>query len=265
MTDAQPPGEQHATGRQAQPQRADALRRLHVPGRPVVLVNIWDVAGARAVAAVPGTKAIATASWAIAAAYGVPDGENVPLPAVLDLVSRICAAVDLPVTADIERGYGRTSSEVGRTIVALIGAGAVGCNLEDSLADGSVRPAAEQVGRIRAARFAAEACGVDLVINARTDVLAHGGSIPEAVERGRDYLAAGADAVFVLGATDLATVRELTTGIPGPVSVLAGESSPSITELAEAGVARVSVGPDAMEFAYRALRTFAEAANRHVR
>ena len=235
-------------------EKAERLRALHRPGHPLVLVNVWDAAGARVVAAQPEVAAIATASWSVAAAHGLPDGEQLARDDALLAVARVVAAVGLPVTADVERGYGQTPEQVGRTIGLLLATGAVGCNLEDSLGDaGPVRPVDEQVARLEAARASAAAAGVPLVLNARTDVLVAGGTVDEAEERGRAYLAAGADCVFVLGASGLPTVRRLAEAFDGRLSVMAGPDSPSIPELASAGVARVSFGPGPMGAAYAEL------------
>src|SRR4051812_38664184 len=137
-------------------QKAEYFRTLHVPGRPLVLFNIWDPGSAKAVAAA-GALAIATGSWSVANANGYSDGEQVPLDLAIDNLARIAQAVDLPVTVDIESGYGKNGDEVGRTIERTIQAGAVGCNLEDSFPEnGALREVAEQVERIRHARTAAD-------------------------------------------------------------------------------------------------------------
>ncbi|MEP6598042.1 MAG: isocitrate lyase/phosphoenolpyruvate mutase family protein [Actinomycetota bacterium] len=232
--------------------RARLLRSLHRPGDPLVLVNVWDVAGARTVASQPGTRAIATASWSIAASLGVPDGEVLSLTDLLAVVARIATAVELPVSADLELGYGATPADVRETIAAAIGAGAVGCNLEDSLPDGSLRPLEDQLARLRAAREAADDASLPLVINARTDALVAGGDLDEAISRGRAYRAAGADCVFILGVDELVGVEALVDALE-VVSVLAGPGRPSVTELASAGVARISIGPGGMGLAYAAL------------
>jgi 2-methylisocitrate lyase-like PEP mutase family enzyme len=219
---------------------AAALRALHRPGDPLVLVNVWDAVSARTVAAAPGCRAIATASWSIAAAHGFDDGERLPLELMLAAIGRVAAAVDLPVSADLEGGYG----DAPETVARAMDAGAVGGNLEDRL-----RPGFEDV--IAAVRARA---GDGFVINARTDELLLGGrSVETAIERGRAFLAAGADCVFVPGAADLGTIRALVEGIGGPVSVFASPASPPIPELAAAGVARISFGPGPMGVAHAAL------------
>ncbi|WP_017537571.1 MULTISPECIES: isocitrate lyase/PEP mutase family protein [Nocardiopsis] len=243
--------------------KAEHLRALHRPGDPLVLVNVWDAAGARVVAAAPGTRALATASHSVAAAYGLPDGEHLPFEELAALVRRVAGAVSLPLTVDMERGYGRDAAEVGERAGQIIAAGAVGCNIEDGLEeDGGLRPVDEQAERLLAVRRAADAAGVPLVVNARTDALAQGLGADEALRRGRAYLQAGADCVFALGASSLPVVERL-AGELGSVSVLATADGPSLEELAGAGVARISMGPGPMGAAYAALRRLAEdAANR---
>jgi 2-methylisocitrate lyase-like PEP mutase family enzyme len=236
--------------------KADALRALHVPGDPVVLVNTWDVASARVVAAQAATKTIATASWSVSAALGYDDGEGMPVELALDAAARIVRAVDVPVTVDFEKGYASDLSTLGENVRRLIETGAVGLNIEDSLAaeDGALWSVNDAAARIATVRDAASRAGVPLVINARTDTLIGGGDAADgAIARGRAYLEAGADCIFVLGARG-ALLREVLTGIPGPVSVLVGAGDPSIRELAAAGVARISFGPGPMGVAYSALR-----------
>lgn len=234
------------------------LRSLHVPGLPLMLANVWDVASARTVAAVPGSMAIATASWSVAAAHGYDDGEHVPLDEVLELVRRIVAAVDLPVTVDLEKGYGASLEDLGTTIRSLIATGAVGLNIEDSIDDddGPLRSLDDAAARVRTVRQVAEESGVPLVINARTDALAAGMDVQEAIARGNAYLQAGADCIFLLGA-DRDTLPAAIEGLLGPVSVLARAGGMTVPELAGFGVARVSVGPGSMGVAYAALDAFA--------
>jgi 2-methylisocitrate lyase-like PEP mutase family enzyme len=231
-------------------EKANLLRELHRPGDPLILVNVWDVAGARTVAAAGGCRAIATASWSVAAAHGYADGEQIPLELMLAAIERIATAVELPVTADIEAGFGDTPAAVAETVAAVIAAGAVGVNLEDRL-----RPAAEHAAVLEAVRERGEREGVPLVINGRSDEYLDGGrNLDEAVARGRAYLDAGADCFFIPGLIDLADTRRLVEELGGaPVNVLALPSSPPLTELVEAGVARVSFGPGPMGVAYASL------------
>jgi 2-methylisocitrate lyase-like PEP mutase family enzyme len=237
--------------------RAEELRRLHADPAILVLVNVWDAASAQTVASVPGCRAIATASWAIAAAHGVDDGEAIGRERMLEVVEAIARAVPgLPVTADLEGGYGATPDEVGETVARAIAAGAVGCNIEDGIQDRELllRDPHDAVARIAAARAAGDAAGVPLVINARTDVYLRGADDPEAaILRGQAYARAGADCVFVPGVTDAATIKALVDGIDAPVSVLARPGAPSVSELQELGVARVSFGPGPMGVALAAL------------
>jgi 2-methylisocitrate lyase-like PEP mutase family enzyme len=236
-------------------ERAEALRALHADPAILVLVNVWDAASARTVASVPGCRAIATASWAIAAAHGLADGEAIGREGMLAAVATVARAVDLPVTADLEGGYGATPADVGETIARAIAAGAVGCNLEDGLRDaGTLRDAEDAAARVAAARERAESEGVPVVINARTDVYLRGANDPEAAFlRGQAYARAGADCIFVPGVTDRDTIKALVDGIDAPVSILARPGAPSVTELQELGVARVSFGPGPMGVALAAL------------
>lgn len=229
---------------------AEAFHALHVPGRPVVLYNAWDAGTAVAVAA-SGARAIATGSWSIAAANGWDDGENIPLDAMLEIVGRIVRAVQLPVTADLETGYAADAAGVKRTLERALACGIVGCNLEDGLVGaGSLRDADEQAERLAAARAAADAAGVPLFVNARTDVffVAATGmpldeSIDEVLRRARRYAAAGASGLFVPGLADERGIARLAAEAPLPLNVMVGNATPPLARLAELGVARVSHGP----------------------
>jgi 2-methylisocitrate lyase-like PEP mutase family enzyme len=230
--------------------RAEAFRALHVAGRPLVLFNVWDAGSAKAVTAA-GASAIATGSWSVAAANGFTDGEQIPLDLALDNLRRIVAATVLPVTVDLESGYGKGAAEVGRTIGRAIEAGAVGCNLEDSFPEsGKMREVAEQTQRIREVRKVAQTAGIPYFVNARTDVFfqkppaQHDESmLREAIERGRAYADAGASGLFAPGLIDLTLITRLASASPLPLNILIDEGSPSIESLAQAGVARVSHGP----------------------
>jgi len=225
-------------------EQAERLRELHRGPRPRVLPNAWDVASAVAFATLRGCEAIATSSAAVAASLGYPDGEVVPAEEMLGVVARIAAAVDVPVTADLEAGYGDPVA----TARASLEAGAVGMNLEDSR-HGRLIAVEDQVEEIRAVREAA----APLVLNARTDVFLHGdGGVEEAVERANAYLDAGADCAFTIGVTDGPTIARLAAGIRGPLNVLATPQSPPLAELARMGVARVSVGSQPMRVALAA-------------
>jgi 2-methylisocitrate lyase-like PEP mutase family enzyme len=213
--------------------RAEQFRLLHRAPPLLVLPNAWDVASARVFAALPGCRAIATSSAAVARSLGWEDGEQAPVEEMLQVVERIAAAVDVPVTADLEAGYG----DPPRTAAAALAAGAAGMNLEDSR-EGALLSPAEQVEIIRAVRAAAP----ELVLNARVDVfLAGDGDLAEAIERGNAYLAAGADCVYpIVAPFDL--VGSLAAGIDGPINVLVSPRDPPLAELARLGVARVTFG-----------------------
>jgi 2-methylisocitrate lyase-like PEP mutase family enzyme len=235
---------------------ATALLELHEA--PEVLANVWDVASARAVAALPGVHALATASHAIAHAHGYEDGENIPLDLHLEAVRRIVEAVDLPISMDFESGYGAA----GETARRVIAAGAVGGNLEDAM-----RPIGEATRAVEEVIAAASSAGVPFVLNARTDtfLLAGGDAdraalVAEAVRRGRAFLEAGAACVFVPAVRDASVIGELVDGLGrGRVSVLLGPGGPSIAELERLGVARASIGPWGMRVALTALQDVASA------
>jgi 2-methylisocitrate lyase-like PEP mutase family enzyme len=241
--------------KQQQVQKAEALRAMHLAPPILALPNAWDVASAR-VFEEAGARAIATTSPGIANALGYPDGEKIPREEMLSAVARIVRAVSVPVTADVEAGYGPSPRDVEKTVSELAQTGAVGLNLEDSPRD-SAQPLFDvslQVERIRAARQAANRAGVPLVINARTDVfLAQVGTpesqLSEAVRRANAYRKAGADSLFVPGVTDAPTISLLVREIRGPLNVLAGRGMPPVTDLQKLGVARLSVGSGLMRAA----------------
>ncbi len=231
--------------------RAATLRQLHEDPELLVLVNVWDVASARVVAAVPGCRALATASHAIAAMYGYEDGENIPRELMLEAVGRIAAAVDLPVTADLEAGYG----DAAETIRRAISVGVVGANLEDQM-----RPFDEAVAAVRSAVDVGSAEGLDFVLNARTDAFLLAGDrepeavLAEAIERGRAFLDVGATCVFVPGVKDETVIKRLVDGLGAQkVSLIAGPGSPPPATLQDLGVARVSQGPWSQRLALTAL------------
>ena len=238
-------------------QRAAALRKLHDRTRVLLLANVWDVASALAVEAA-GFPAIATASAGISASLGYRDGEQIPRDQMLDVVARVARAVRVPVTADLEAGYGDPAG----TVVAALQAGAVGMNLEDSSrAQPTLFGIEEQAEKVRAARAAADRAGVPFVINARTDVYLLGGGderFAQAVDRARAYLSAGADCIFVPGVRDAQTIGRLAAAIDGPLNILAGAGSPDVATLFRLGVARVSTGPGLMRTALTAARRAAE-------
>jgi 2-methylisocitrate lyase-like PEP mutase family enzyme len=231
--------------------KATALRRLHDDPELLVLVNVWDVISATVIADLPGTTALATASHSIAASHGYPDGEKIPLDLMIAAIGRIAAAVDIPVSADLEAGYGNA----GETVRRAIGAGIVGANLEDEM-----RPLPAAIEAVAAAVEAGHSEGVSFVLNARTDAFLRAGDrapedvLADAIERGRAFLDAGASCVFVPGKLDRSTVEELVAGIGSlKVSVIGVPGSLSSAELASLGVARVSFGPWAQRVALTAL------------
>jgi 2-methylisocitrate lyase-like PEP mutase family enzyme len=231
--------------------KADAFRRLHLEPPILVLPNAWDVASAKQLAALPGCRALATTSAAVARSLGWEDGEQAPVEEMLRANGRIAAAVDLPVTGDLEHGYG---DPVG-TARRAWGAGLVGINFEDSTDDGHV-PIEEQVAMIRAIRDAVP----ELVINARVDVfLRKTGGIDEAVERGTAYLAAGADCVYPI-ACPVSAVADLARRIDGPINVLVIPGLPEPHELQNLGVARMTWGSGLASLAYAEAARVAAAA-----
>lgn len=247
--------------------KANAFRALHLPGQPLVLFNTWDAGSTKAVAAA-GARAIATGSWSVANANGFADGERIPLTVAIDILRRIVGATDLPVTIDLEGGYGDTGAAVGETVLRAIGAGAVGCNLEDSFpASGALRESVDQADRIRGARQVADATGIHFFINARTDVFfqrppeQHDETmVGDAIARSRVYAGAGADGLFAPGLCDIAVIARLAAASPLPLNIMVGDASPSVRVLAQHGVARVSHGPRPYLIAMKALEDAARAA-----
>ena len=240
--------------------RATELLALHTDPALLRLVNVWDVASARVVAQTGGTTAIATASHAIAAMYGYEDGEHIPRDLMLEAVGRVVDAVDLPVTADLEAGYGDAADTCRRAIAI----GVVGANIEDQM-----RPLTEAAAAVEGVMRAAEQEGVpDFVLNARTDAFLRGldGSdtdqdtmLAHAVERGRAFLDAGAPVVFVPGRVSEDQVVALVDAFgPQRLSLLPIPGGPSLSRLEELGVARVSFGPFPQRWALTALQQMAE-------
>jgi len=231
--------------------KADTFRQLHLEPPILVLPNAWDVASAKQFAALPGCRALATTSAAVARSLGWEDGEQAPVEEMLRANERIAAAVDLPVTGDLEHGYG---DPIGTARHAW-GAGLVGINFEDSTDDGHV-PLDEQVAMIRAIRDAVP----ELVINARVDVfLRETGGVDEAVERGNAYLAAGADCVYPI-ACPISAVADLAGRIDGPINVGVRLGGPEPYELQALGVARMTWGPGLATAAYAEAARIAAAA-----
>jgi 2-methylisocitrate lyase-like PEP mutase family enzyme len=231
-------------------EKANRFRALHIPGQPLVLFNIWDAGGAKAVAA-GGALALATGSWSVANANGYSDGETTPLEFALENLSRITNAVDLPVTVDLESGYAETSDGVGYTIERSIESGAIGCNLEDSFPEnGRLRDLRDQVARISQARAAADRTNAAYFINARTDVFFQSppethseAMLEEALTRARAYADAGATGVFAPGLSNPDLIARFARASPLPLNIMVDDRTPSLGTLAALGVARISHGP----------------------
>lgn len=241
--------------------KRDTFAALHKPGDPVLLYNIWDVSSAKAVAGA-GAKAIATGSHGLAEAAGFSDGENIPFNLFLDIVRRIVAAVDLPVTVDFEGGFAVDTARVADHAQYLAETGAVGCNFEDQEVGGpGLHPIAEQAARVAAV------VGRGLWVNARTDLFLRKliarenpndrALLSEAMERAAAYAEAGAHSFFVPGVSDAELIAEICAASPLPVNVIKPEGL-DIATLAKAGVARISWGPRPWRWAME--RLAAEAA-----
>jgi 2-methylisocitrate lyase-like PEP mutase family enzyme len=249
-----------------QQHKAELFNGLHQRGKPLILFNVWDAGSAKAVAQA-GASAIATGSWSVAAAHGYPDGEKLPLDLALANLARIVAAVDLPVSIDLERGYGEDATAVGRTVAQAVAAGAIGCNLEDSKDEHHFYDISEQGERLSAARGAAEAAGLRFFINARVDLFlrspatAHDrGLLEQALERAAAYAEAGASGIFVPGLADSALIGAFCEACPKPVNIMAAPGVPPADQLSALGVARISHagGP------YRRAMKFLEDAAREI-
>lgn len=236
--------------------KAETLRALHSDPALLQVVNVWDAVSARTVAALPGSRALATAGHSIAASLGYADGE-IPRELMIDMVGRIAAATELPVSADLDDGY----DDTGETTRLAIGAGIVGANIEDRL-----RSLDESVRRVEAVVRAAEAEGVPFALNARTDAFVRGGDRPvdavvaDAIERGRAYLDVGATTVFVPGDFGEDVVERLVEGLGQQrLSVIGFPSLPNPARLEALGVARISYGPLTQRIALQALQQTASA------
>jgi len=241
--------------------RATDLLQLHRDAALLTVVNVWDVITAKVVADLPGTTALATASHSIAASRGYEGGENIPVAEMIEEVRRIAAATSLPVSADLEGGYG----DAPETVRKAIGAGIVGANLEDQM-----RPLAEAAAQVQAVMEAAAAEGVpDFVLNARTDAFVTAGDrdpaevLADAVQRGRAYLDAGAPVVFVPGRLDERQVSELVAAFgPRRLTTIGVPGSLPLARQQELGVARVSFGPMSQRVALTALAELVEEVHR---
>lgn len=232
--------------------KASAFLALHQAPELLTVVNVWDVITARVVADVEGTRALATASHSIAASLGYEDGENIPVELMLEAVGRIVAATELPVTADLEGGYGDPAGTIRRAIDL----GVVGANIEDQM-----RPVAEAASNVEAIMAVAAEAGVpDFVLNARTDTFLRAGDrdrgdvLADAVERGRAFLDAGAPVVFVPGLLSEDEIAALVEAYgPQRLTTIAVPGSVPLARQQELGVARVSYGPHSQNTALTAL------------
>lgn len=236
----------------AQAEKARKLLALHHGPRILVFPNVWDVASARIVEDA-GFPAVATTSAGVANSLGYPDGQKISRDEMLEVVERIARAVSVPVTADMEAGYGETPEDLAQTAVALIEAGAVGCNIEDCPKEGSGKlfPIELQQHKLRAMLAAGEKLGVHLVINARTDFYLEGIGEPasrleRAAERLNAYRAAGAECFFAPGVKDAETIGKLVRAVKGPLNILASAGALPVAELEKLGVARISCGSGPM-------------------
>jgi 2-methylisocitrate lyase-like PEP mutase family enzyme len=248
-----------------QPQNlAQNFASLHVKGDPLVLYNAWDAGSAKAIVQA-GAKAIGTSSWAVAAAHGYEDGEAIPFSLVEAIIGRIARSVTVPVTADVEGGYSNDPAECAANIGKLLDHGIVGINFEDRIVGGAgLHDIAMQSARIAAIRHMADARGIPLFINARSDVFFGSGipaeaALPEALARHAAYAQAGASGLFVPGLADVGLISALCSAGTLPVNVMVARGAVDMPALAAAGVARVSYGPGPYLDAMEALRQAAEA------
>ena len=247
-----------------QAEKAEKLRKLHQGPRLLALPNAWDVVSARILEEV-GHPAIATSSAAVAFSLGYPDGQRISRREMLDAVARITRAVRVPVTADLESGYGKTPEEIADFTKAMVASGAVGLNFEDVTGDDESTHVelGLQVQKIRAIRETAAALGVPVVINARTDIYLmpigpETTRFQRTVERLHAYRDAGADCLFVPGLCDREIIAKLVEAVDAPLNILASAGCPSLEDLEKMGVARVSAGSSAMRAAMGAFQRVAK-------
>lgn len=247
-----------------QQQYAETFHGLHKKGNPLVLFNAWDVATAKTIAKT--SPAVATSSGAVASALGYTDGEGVPFDMLVGLVSRMTAAVSVPVSIDLEAGYGDTPEAAAKSAAKILQAGVIGINIEDGLSGGNRQLAGPEkhAAKIKAVRDTAQEFGIRLFINARTDpfLLKFGSPdecVNEAARRAKDYADAGADGIFVPGLTDLALIEKIVELTPLPVNIMVTQGVPEIADLARVGVRRVSLGPWPMMATMRAVEHAAAA------
>lgn len=221
---------------------AARFRALHAPGQLLVLPNVWDAASARLVEAVGGT-ALATSSAAVAWAHGAPDGERLPFDQLLAVTRDILRAVRVPVSVDLERGYGASAADVADAVRRLAALGVAGVNLEDG-----IEPPEVLASKLSASREALQREGLDVFLNARTDVLLRRivsgpQALDEVVRRAKRYVDAGCDGVFVPGLSTAEALARVVAEVQVPVNVWAAPTLPPVEQLKTIGVRRVSVGP----------------------
>lgn len=245
-----------------QAQKATRLLELHHSENPLVLVNVWDAASA-CIVEQAGFPAVASSSAGVANALGCQDGQKLAWPEMVGAIKKIAAAVKVPVTADIEAGFSASLRDLDRSIEDVIAAGAVGVNLEDALPGhgehGALYSLDDQLARIDATRKTGQKHGIHIVINARTDAYWQKGPSPEealrnTVERGKAYLKAGADCIFVPGLKDPKHIATVVNELKAPINILATTGAPSIPELKQMGVKRISMGSGPMRAAMGLLR-----------
>ncbi len=246
-----------------QKEKAERFRQLHHQVSPLILPNAWDAASAR-IFEQAGFKAIATTSSGVAAALGYRDGQQISREMLIEALARITRVVECPVTADIEAGYGASITEVLQTVRAIIATGAVGINIEDSLKqeEKALADVSYKVELITALRELASELDIPLVINARVDVFLLAIGEPEsrfghAVRRANAYLQAGADCIYPIGMLTSEVIANLNSAINGPLNILGGPPAPTLPELAQLGVARVSLAGGLMRSALGYVRTIA--------
>lgn len=239
--------------------QAQLFRQMHDRSKILLLPNAWDAGTARLFEE-RGFAAVATTSGGMAWSLGYGDGEQTPFTEVVAAIARITRVCSVPITVDLETGYGETAQAMARSVRAVIAAGAVGINLEDGMpGHGPLRAIDDAAARIAAARAAATASGVPIVINARVDLWMHDAGQPadthlsEAVQRAHAYLAAGADCIYPIGLRDRDTLRAFVRAVDAPVNVAGGAGMPDLHELARMGVARVSTATRLTTLAFAAI------------
>ena len=252
-----------------QKERASQFRRFHHGAPLLVLPNVWDAASARIVEQA-GFRAIATTSSGVAAALGYSDGQHISRDMLIEAIARITRVVECPVTADIEAGYGNSIEEVLQTVKDVITTGVVGINIEDSLKqqEKALADVSYQVELIKALRELATSMDMPLVLNARVDVFLLAIGEPEsrfehALQRANAYLQAGADCIYPIGILDRNMIANLVKDIDGPINILGGPPAPTLPELAQLGVARVSLAGGLMRSVLGQLRTIAQELREH--